>query len=1338
MRGLSGTAAGSLPAGSPCRSRPSSRIVFEALEPRFLMSADPVLTPVPVVEPPATAPSPPAIVVSNLAGESALEGIGSPPVEGSNSVPSEKNPSAARKELAFVDQSVADYQQIVSDLLSQQDESRQLEVHLLDPTRDGIEQINDVLAGHSPADAIHFISHGTPGAIELGATWLDSESLQAAAETVRSWRGALAQNADLLFYGCDLAATAAGTSLLEQLSTLTGADVAGSVNRTGASALGGDWNLEFSTGKIETAVAIDDATQQSWLEILSTASVQASQDTYIKLKAPDDTKNFGASSHLIVDRESADLQRALLEFDLSGIPANATINSAVLKMQSTQIGGALNINVYEVLQSWSEGTASGTADTANWDQRSAGVNWTTAGGTFDPTPVATLNTSSLGQHTWDITSLVQAWVNGTKTNNGIMVASPDGGGNRTVTYDSREGTTKPVLVIDYTPTNLAPVNTVPGAQTTPQDTPITFSNANGNSISTSDADAGGANLQVTITATNGTVTLGWPSATANAAGGEFRVNSTTADRQALVDGEFYGAVTNDFGSTRAVASDRNGNFVVTWSSKNQDGTAWGIYAQRYDQAGVAQGGEFLVNTTTDKDQVHSSVAMDDTGNFVIVWASKDQDGDNWGIFGQRYDSAGVEQGSEFQINTYTTKEQLAPSVAMDSGGDFVVTWTSKDQDSDNWGVYAKRFDASGVAQGGEFRVNNTTTKEQMASSVAIDASGRFVITWSSNEQDGDKWGVYAKQYDASGVPVANEFQVNTTVAQEQMFPSVAADAAGDFVITWSSRNQDGDTWGVYAQRYNAAGVAQGGEFRVNVTTTKEQMDSSVAMDADGDFVITWTSNNQDGGGRGIYSRQYTPAGVAKTGEILVNTTTSGDQEYSSAAMDARGDFTVVWTGNGTGDTLGVFGQRFTVTNPLTFISGDGTRDTTVSFRGTLTDINSALQGLEFAPNPGFNGTAIVSLTTNDLGNTGSGGAKSDTDTINITVGTVNVAPTLTLTGGALNYTENNPATVIDASATVTDPDSANFAGGQLTVSFSANGTDEDRLSIRNQGTGVGQISISGANVRYNPGSGPTNIGTFSGGSDAVTPLRVVLNTNATVAAVQALLRNITYQNVSDNPSTFSRTVEFIVSDGDGGTSNSASRLVNVAAVNDSPTASNLNAAETYTANTPVNLADIIISDVDSVNVTATLTLSDTSAGTLSTGTSGTVTSTYNPVTGVWQASGALADVNALLAGVTFTPAGGYISSFSIATSVDDGAAPPLTGSKNMTGALIDIPPIVTNLSAGETYIEDTPLSLTPISVIDLDSPNITAQLTLSDPAAGILSTDVSGSVTSTYDPITGV
>ena len=328
---------------------------------------------------------------------------------------------------------------------------------------DGLARISAELAARQDISAVHIISHGSDAAVYLGRSVFDLQSLETRAGELAGWSGSLTADADVLIYGCEVAQTAAGRAMLERLAALTGADVAASTDPTGTAALGGDWNLEYSTRAIEAHLALSQAAQDEWFGLLAVANVGASQDTYIMFQPPSDLKNFGTSTTLIADRESTDLQRVLVQFHLNAIPANATINSATLNMQAAQIDGALNIGVYEIQESWSEGVKDGGTGAASWDQRVPGTPWTSAGSTFDPTAVASINANAAGQHSWDITSLVQAWVDGSKANNGVMIGSPDGGGNRTVTYDSREtvGGSAPVLVIDYT---VNPVNDAPAGR----------------------------------------------------------------------------------------------------------------------------------------------------------------------------------------------------------------------------------------------------------------------------------------------------------------------------------------------------------------------------------------------------------------------------------------------------------------------------------------------------------------------------------------------------------------------------------------------------------------------------------------------------------------------------------------------------------------------------------------------------------------------------------------------------------------------------------------------------------------------------------------------------------
>jgi Ca2+-binding RTX toxin-like protein len=402
---------------------------------------------------------------------------------------------------------------------------------------------------------------------------------------------------------------------------------------------------------------------------------------------------------------------------------------------------------------------------------------------------------------------------------------------------------------------------------------------------------------------------------ANPIGPEFRVNTTTANSQRTFAE-----------SPQAIAMDVDGDFVVTWSSTGQDGFNDGVYAQRYSRAGVAQGGEFQVNSFTTNNQRYSTVAMDADGDFVVIWSSTGQDGSDYGVYAQRYNAAGVAQGGEFQVNSFTTNSQRNSTVAMDADGDFVVTWASYGQDGSRYGVYAQRYNAAGIAQGSEFKVSSFTTGSQRDSTVAMDADGDFVITWSSIGQDGSGYGVYAQRYNAAGVAQGGEFQVNSFTTNNQRYSTVAMDADGDFVVTWTSNGQDGSGYGIYAQRYSAAGIVQGGEFRVNSFTTGNQIASTVTMDADGDFVITWTSNGQDGSGYGIYAQRYSAAGVAQGGEFQVNSFTTSGQLLSTVAMDANGDFAVVWTSNAQdGSNNGIYAQRYGFPSaPVLDISGSPT------------------------------------------------------------------------------------------------------------------------------------------------------------------------------------------------------------------------------------------------------------------------------------------------------------------------------------------------------------------------------------------------------------------------------
>ena len=258
------------------------------------------------------------------------------------------------------------------------------------------------------------------------------------------------------------------------------------------------------------------------------------------------------------------------------------------------------------------------------------------------------------------------------------------------------------------------------------------------------------------------------------------------------------------------------------------------------------GSEFQVNTYTSDNQQEPSVTGLADGGFVVTWMSANQDGSSWGVYGQRYAADGAASGDEFLINTVTNDEQSYPSVTGLADGGFVVTWMSHNQDGDSWGVYGQRYAADGAASGDEFLINTYTSNQQQEPSVTALNDGGFVVTWMSNGNDGSGWGVYGQRYAADGAASGTEFLINSYTSNNQYDPSVTALADGGFVVTWRGSDQDGSGYGVFGQRYAADGTATGTEFQVNTYTSDSQQEPSVTGLADGGFVVTWMSHNQDG------------------------------------------------------------------------------------------------------------------------------------------------------------------------------------------------------------------------------------------------------------------------------------------------------------------------------------------------------------------------------------------------------------------------------------------------------------------------------------------------------------
>jgi hypothetical protein len=416
---------------------------------------------------------------------------------------------------------------------------------------------------------------------------------------------------------------------------------------------------------------------------------------------------------------------------------------------------------------------------------------------------------------------------------------------------------------------------------------------------------------------------------------------------------------------QSIGMDANGNLVVTWASQGQDVPGeplnYGVYARRYDVKTQQWGTEFLVNQDgtggqLQGNQLGAGVVVNDDGSFIVTWTdgSPNQAGEDYlsyGVYARRYDSAGNSIGNQFRINQITTGDQFDSSIAINTDGDFVVSWTSNNLNTNGKDIFVRRFNKDGtpkdkaIGKDNDILTNTFTTNDQLHSSVAIDSSGNFVVVWESSGQDGSGTGIYGQRFNADGSKNGSEFSINVITTNDQLYPSVSMDAKGNFVVTWTSNTGVAYGSDIYARRYDSTGKAlDAQEFLVNSQNRADnQQYSQVKLLNSGNFIITWTG--PDASATGIYGRLYSfttgaPLAGSDGDEFLVNTTTDGNQRFSDIAGNSKGNFAISWTSNSltTGDD--VYIKNYSYTAPL------GKPPTDITLSATSIDENKpALSGI---------------------------------------------------------------------------------------------------------------------------------------------------------------------------------------------------------------------------------------------------------------------------------------------------------------------------------------------------------------------------------------------------------
>jgi hypothetical protein len=283
-----------------------------------------------------------------------------------------------------------------------------------------------------------------------------------------------------------------------------------------------------------------------------------------------------------------------------------------------------------------------------------------------------------------------------------------------------------------------------------------------------------------------------------------------------------------------------------------------IYTRFLSSSNTWLSGDILVNSSTNYYQISPAVATLNNGNVVVVWSSLNQylPGSLQDVYGQVFSPSGQKIGNEFLVNQFVSYNQRTPAIASLSSGGFVVAWVSEQertvgqinaqgiQPSDfvlpSVDIYARLFSSTGLPMNNEFLVN-TESNVCANPSIAGGPGGSFLVAWSQKDTvvPSNSWDIFARSFSASAVG-GTTARINTETYGDQFAPQLSA-AGSDFLAVWTSLAQDQSMDGVFGTFLHADGSTNGGEFQVNTTWVNKQMHPTVASDGSGRFLVAWTS-----------------------------------------------------------------------------------------------------------------------------------------------------------------------------------------------------------------------------------------------------------------------------------------------------------------------------------------------------------------------------------------------------------------------------------------------------------------------------------------------------------------
>ncbi|RLS75286.1 MAG: DUF2341 domain-containing protein, partial [Planctomycetota bacterium] len=1147
-------------------------------------------------------------------------------------------------ELVFVDTGIANYETIVNDIRVASQSTRAIQVVLLDATKDGLKQISLYMSGVTQTvDTVHFITQGTDRALTLGSTWIDVNSLASNQNEFEQWRDVLSPDADLVFYGSDLQDSVDGQRLLTELSSLTRSHVSVSGNpsdfsdpglSTASNALNArnvilvDRNLDDSDLLIDAArsgsvVFAYDGTSESALSVLDRVAQWAQQNqteiqslsilshgtsggfelgnqwitTSSLISTADDWKQISqyfvedADIYILGCNVGAEIRQGQQLVDQLAI---LTRTDVFASSDITGVGGDWLLEFGSAGNPAPENAV--LANVFNVDQlKSANVSLAWYNANWNYRQTVTINESMVTgtSNLSNFAVLVSVTDPGLKTTaNGGNVGQADGGD---FVFTSSDGTTK----LDY---QIESYDATTGTLLAWVEVPTLSYNVNtslylyyGNAAAANQWNAAGT----WETNYKGVWHLGSDyldsTATNNDGTNSGSTNFSTAK---IGSGDNFDGISDYVSTTSSEAKTADDFTISLWF--NADATD---FAHHLIWQGETGGNGFGDPGFGGHPEMNISLGSVNTAgttfsNNLSFFLGRDAADSN----AINISTAFTDTAGWHHVVVIVSNMSTSPTATMYLDGSSLGTdtGTTTETSRTSWNT-DMRFGRPGAAEryydGGLDEVRLATTTR----------TADWVLTEYNNQNNP---GTYVTLTSEEGAPLITSNGGGATASV-----SVSENSTAVTTVTAADPGAPPQTL-----VYSISGGMDAAKFTIDsgtgLLTFGSAPDYESPTDSGANNVYEVIVQVSDGT---LTDAQFIAVTVTNVNEnpIAVADSYSGFYQGDTSASGAPG--VLINDSDPDGDALTV-----------SLVSGPAYATTfTLNADGSFSYLHDGSEN--------FSDSFVYSVS-DGLGGTA-------TATVSIAITPVNDDPVL-IDGGTESLSEGGTTTPFLGIGTVTDPDSPDFDGGELLATITSGIESGDVLALAN----VGGVTTSGTDVLV----GGITVGTVFGGAAGV-PLTITFNSDATLARVQSVYESVALTSNVDVPVLGIRTISVTVTDGDGGTSNTATGIVDFdTAINDTPVVTP--SAPLIVLEDTSGVISLFVTDPDagSGSLKVTLNLSNAS-GTITLGS--TTGLSFSIGDGTLDTSmsftGTLTDLNNALASITYAPTTGFNGADALQYAIDD-------------------------------------------------------------------------------------